>query len=64
MAVSILVAYGLPLIRRKVSSSVMIVVNPIFVIIMILLGVGAMFYLWKYKHYKEIMRTALHTQRG
>lgn len=64
MAVSVIVAYGLPLLTRKVSLGWMIVVNPIFVVVMVLLGCISMVYLWKYKHYRQIMRTALHTQRN
>lgn len=64
MALSIMTAYGLPLITRKVSLGWLIVVNPIFVVVMVILGALSMLYLWKYKHYTQIMRTALHKQRS
>lgn len=63
MAASVLLAYGLPILTRKVAAGWMVVVHPAFVLFTILLGAGAMYYLWSYKHYRRIIREAMHMKR-
>lgn len=63
MAASVLFAYGMPILTRRVSEGCMVVVHPAFVLLMIVIGIGAMYYLWWYKHYKNIIREAMHMKR-
>ncbi|MDO5402999.1 MAG: hypothetical protein Q4F11_06125 [Eubacteriales bacterium] len=63
MAASVLLAYGLPILTRRISAAWMAVVHPSFVMVMFLLGAGAMYYLWWYKSYKDIIREAMHMKR-
>ena len=60
MALSILLAYGIPLINRRISHEWITVVHPVFAFVMLLFGAGAMYFLWWYKHYRKIMRVAMH----
>ncbi len=64
LALSVLAAYGVPFLTRRVSRNWMVMIHPVFVIFMLLFGAIAMLYLWKYKHYREIMREALHNTRS
>ena len=63
MALCIIIAYGVPVFQRKLSSEWMSVVHPGFVIFMVLIGAGASFFLWWYKHYRKIMREAMYIKR-
>ena len=63
MALCVIIAYGVPVFQRKLSSEWMSVVHPGFVIFMVLIGAGASFFLWWYKHYRKIMREAMYIKR-
>ena len=63
MALCIIIAYGVPVFQRKLSSEWMSVVHPGFVIFMVLIGAWASFFLWWYKHYRKIMREAMYIKR-
>lgn len=63
MALCILLAYGLPMIGTKIGQDWMAVVHPAFAFIMLMAGAGAMYFLWWYKHYRNIMREAMHIKR-
>ncbi|MGN0317466.1 MAG: hypothetical protein ACI4E1_05950 [Lachnospira sp.] len=63
MAVSMLLAYGVPLMARKLSPNWIYVVHPFIVIIAIIIGAGAMYFLWWYKFYRKIIREAMHIKR-
>lgn len=63
MALSVLLAYGLPLLERKIHPDWMAVVHPAFAVIMLLAGAGAMYFLWWYKYYRNIMREAMYIKR-
>ncbi len=63
MAISVLLAYGLPMITRQVHQDWRIVVHPVFAVIMLLAGAGAMYFLWWYKYYRKLMREAIHIKR-
>jgi hypothetical protein len=61
--ISVLLAYGLPLLKRRVKSSWLFFVNPVFAVAVIFVGVFAMYYLWSYQYYRKIMREAVHIKR-
>lgn len=63
IAVCILLAYGLPLLERRISSGWLIFVNPVFVVVTLFIGVFAVYYCWSYPHYRKIMREAVHIKR-
>lgn len=63
IAVSIFLAYGLPLLERRISSDWLFFVNPAFVVFALFIGVFAMYYLWSYPYYRKIMREAVHIKR-
>jgi hypothetical protein len=63
MAISILVAYGVPILERRVSSFWLIFANPLTALIMLVIGAAATTYLWWYKHYRKIVREAMHMKR-
>lgn len=63
IAVCILLAYGLPLLERRISSSWLFFVNPAFVVGLLFVGVFAMYYCWSYPSYRKIMREAVHIKR-
>lgn len=63
MAASVLLAYGIPMLTKRVSDVWMVVVHPSFVMVMFLLGAGAMYFLWWYKNYRDIIREAMHMKR-
>lgn len=60
MAVCVLLAYGVPLFARRLSYSWMYAVHPFIIILFLLAGVGAMYFLWWYKYYRKIVREAMH----
>lgn len=63
MAVCVLLAYGLPILNRRISYGWEFAFHPMFVVIMIAAGTGAVYYLWCYPHYRTIMREAMHIKR-
>lgn len=63
MAMCVLVAYIAPVLSRKVSTGWLIFANPVTAIIMLLAGAAATAYLWWYKHYRRIVREAMHLKR-
>jgi hypothetical protein len=63
IAISVLLAYGLPLLKRRVKSSWLFFVNPVFAVAVMFIGVFAMYYLWSYQYYRKIMREAVHIKR-
>ena len=46
--------------RHAISHEWITVVHPVFAFVMLLFGAGAMYFLWWYKHYRKIMRVAMH----
>ena len=60
MAICVILAYGLPLINRKVSSNWLFITHPAIVIIFFIAGAAAMYFLWWYKYYRVIIREAMH----
>ncbi len=64
MAAGVIIAYGFPMLTRRIAGFWMLFVNPVFMIFMIAVGALSMLYIWKYKHYRELMRTSLHRQRN
>lgn len=63
MAMCVLVAYGVPVLSRKVSSVWLAFAHPVSAIIMLMVGAAATAYLWWYKHYRKIVREAMHMKR-
>ena len=63
MAICVLLAYGLPVLNRSVSPTWIYAIHPFVVLIMFLLGAGAMYFLWWYKYYRVIIREAMHNKR-
>ena len=63
MAVCVLLAYMLPLLTGKVASGWILVVHPVFVVLMVAAGAGAMYFLWDYQNYRVIMRAAMHIKK-
>lgn len=60
MAVCVLLAYGVPLFARRLSYSWMYAVHPFVIVVFLLAGAGAMYFLWWYKYYRKIVREAMH----
>ena len=60
MAACVLLAYGVPLFARRVSYSWMYAVHPFVIVIFLIAGAGAMYFLWWYKYYRKIVRAAVH----
>jgi hypothetical protein len=60
MAICVILAYGLPLINRKVSSNWLFITHPAVVIIFFIAGAAAMYFLRWYKYYRVIIREAMH----
>lgn len=63
MAICVFLAYGLPVLNRSVSPTWIYAIHPFVVLIMFLLGAGAMYFLWWYKYYRVIIREAMHNKR-
>lgn len=63
MAISVLLAYGMPFITRRIHPDWIAVVHPAFAAIMLMAGAGAVYFLWWYKYYRKIMREAVHIKR-
>lgn len=63
MAVCVLIAYGLPLFNRRVSVEWLNAIHPFVIIVMLIAGIGSMYFLWWYKHYRVIIRKAMHMKR-
>lgn len=63
MAICVILAYGLPVLNGRVSASWIYAVHPFVVLIMFVLGAGAMYFLWWYKYYRVIIREAMHNKR-
>lgn len=63
IALSVFVAYGLPLLECRISSGWLIFVNPVFVVAALFVGVFSLYYLWSYPYYRKIMREAVHIKR-
>ena len=63
MAICVLIAYTLPILNKSVSENWLYAVHPIVLLMMAILGAGAMFYLWWYKYYRRIIRAAMHKKR-
>lgn len=60
MAICILLAYLVPMLKGKINTGWMVIVNPLFVIFMIIAGALAMYFLWNYKNYRKMIRVAIH----
>lgn len=60
MAACVLLAYGVPLFARRISYSWMYAVHPFVIVIFLIAGAGAMYFLWWYKYYRKIVRAAVH----
>lgn len=60
MAVCVIITYGLPLINRKISINWYYITHPAVICIFLLVGAGAMYFLWWYKYYRVIIREAIH----
>lgn len=63
MAVCVLLAYGMPLLTGRVDADWMNIVHPAMVVLFVIAGAGAMYFLWWYKHYRVIIREAMHMKR-
>ena len=63
MAICVLLAYGLPVLNRSVSATWIYAIHPFVIVIMLVLGAGAMYFLWWYKYYRVIIREAMHNKR-
>lgn len=63
IALSVFAAYGLPLLKRQISSDWLFFVHPVFVVAALFVGVFSVYYLWDYPYYRKIMREALHIKR-
>lgn len=63
MAICVIIAYALPMFRKTVSHNWIYAVHPFVVFVSLILGSGAMLYLWWYKYYRVIVRTAMHKKR-
>ncbi len=63
MAAAVIIAYTVPYSNRRISIQWYIVTQPLFVIAMIIIGSVSMYFLWKYKHYRVIIREAMHIKR-
>ncbi len=63
MAVCVILAYGLPVLNRRISPTWIYAVHPFVIVVMLILGAGAMYYLWWYKYYRVIIREAMYNKR-
>lgn len=63
MAIAVLLAYGMPILTGEIAPVWLTLIHPVFVLIMFLLGAGAMYYLWWYKYYRKIIREAMYIKR-
>lgn len=63
MGLCVLAAYGVPLLSRRMSSGWLVFAHPVSAVIMLLIGAAATAYLWSYKHYRKIVREAMHMKR-
>lgn len=63
MAVCVLLAYGMPLLTGRVDADWMNIVHPAMAVLFVIAGAGAMYFLWWYKHYRVIIREAMHMKR-
>ena len=63
IALSVFVAYGMPLLKRQISSDWLFFIHPIFVVAALFIGVFSVYYLWDYPSYRKIMQEALHIKR-
>lgn len=63
MALSVLFAYGMPLLRRRIDDGWLFVTHPMFTVILMAAGSLAMYYLWRYPYYRKIMRAAMFIKR-
>lgn len=60
MAVCIIGAYLWPMVNRSVNPAWIAVVHPAFVFLALVMGALAVVFLYRYKHYKRIIREAMH----
>lgn len=60
MALSVIFAYGYPILLRRIPIEWVVVIHPMVAVITFLLGAGAGVFLWWYKHYRRLMRVAVH----
>lgn len=60
MALSVIFAYGYPIMLRRIPSDWIVVVHPMFALVIFFVGAGAGVFLWWYKHYRKLMRVAMH----
>ncbi len=63
IALSVFVAYGMPLLKRQISSDWLFFIHPVFVVAALFIGVFSVYYLWDYPSYRKIMQEALHIKR-
>lgn len=63
MAAAVIYAYVITYFNRSISNVWYIVGNPIFVIVFVLVGAGAMAFLYRYDRYEEIEREAVYLRR-
>lgn len=63
IALSVFVAYGMPLLKRQISSDWLFFIHPVFVVVALFIGVFSVYYLWDYPSYRKIMQEALHIKR-
>ena len=63
MAICVILAYGLPVLNGRIAASWIYAIHPFVVCVMLLVGAGAMYFLWWYKYYRVIIREAMHNKR-
>jgi len=63
MALCFVFAYGTPIIEHQIPAGWLFVISPIFIVVTVLMGIGASIYLWWYKDYRKIMSEAMYIKR-
>lgn len=63
MALCFIFAYGTPIMEHKIPGNWLFVIHPVFIVISIVIGIGASIYLWWYKDYRKIMSEAMYIKR-
>ena len=48
---------------HRIPENWLFVIHPVFIIISVVIGIGASIYLWWYKDYRKIMSEAMYIKR-